>query len=48
MDMKELNAIWKERTGKDLTKEEAWKMVDFVKMILENADKNLDKELSLK
>ena len=43
--MNELNKIWKEKTGTDLTQEEAWKMVDFVKMILENADRNLDKEL---
>lgn len=42
--MNELNKIWKEKTGKDLTEAEAWKMVDFVKMILENADKNIDKE----
>lgn len=39
--MNELNSIWKEHTGADLTTEEAWKMVDFVKMILENADKNI-------
>lgn len=42
--MNELNKIWKEHTGADLTEAEAWKMVDFVKMILENADKNIDKE----
>ena len=42
--MNELNEIWKERTGNDLTEDEAWKMVDLVKMILANADKNLDKE----
>ena len=41
MRMEELNAIWKEKTGRDLTPEEAWKMVDFVKMILENADRNI-------
>lgn len=41
--MNELNAIWKEHTGKDLTNDEAWKMVEVVKMILENADKNIDK-----
>lgn len=40
--MDELNRIWKEHTGKDLTTEEAWGMVEFVKMVLENADKNLD------
>lgn len=44
--MEKLNDIWKKGTGNDLTEEEAWKMVDFVKMILENADKNLDKELN--
>jgi hypothetical protein len=40
--MNELNKIWKERTGKDLTEQEAWKMVEFVKMVLENADKNIE------
>ena len=40
--MNELNKIWKEKTGNDLTEQEAWKMVEFVKMILENADKKLD------
>lgn len=44
--MEKLNDIWKSKTGNDLTEEEAWKMVDFVKMILENADKNLDNELN--
>ena len=39
--MNELNAIWKSHTGKDLTEEEAWKMVDLVKLMLENADKNI-------
>lgn len=43
--MDELNKIWKEHTGKDLTEQEAWKMVDFVKMVMEHADKNLDKAL---
>lgn len=43
--MNELNEIWKSRTGKDLTENEAWGMVEFVKMILENADNNLDKEI---
>lgn len=42
--MNELNEIWKEHTGSDLTKEEAWKMVEFVKMVLENADKNMKGE----
>jgi len=42
--MNELNKIWKEKTGKDLTEQEAWKMVEFVKMILENADRNISKE----
>lgn len=46
--MNELNTIWKKHTGNDLTENEAWKMVDLVKMILENADKNLDKELRRK
>lgn len=40
--MQELNKIWKEKTGKDLTEAEAWKMVEFVKMVLENADRKLD------
>lgn len=42
--MSKLNKIWKEKTGKDLTEAEAWKMVEFVKMVMENADKNIDKE----
>ena len=44
--MNQLNEIWKSKTGADLTEEEAWKMVEFVGMILEHADGNLDKELS--
>ena len=44
--MEKLNDIWKSNTGSDLTEDEAWKMVDFVKMILENADRNIDKELN--
>ena len=44
--MNQLNEIWKNKTGADLTEEEAWKMVEFVGMILENADRNLDEELS--
>ena len=43
--MNELNEIWKQHTGKDLTDQEAWNMVDFVKMVMEHADKNLDKVL---
>lgn len=39
--MNELNNIWKAHTGADLTEKEAWQMVDFVKMILENTDKNI-------
>ena len=46
--MNEINKIWKSKTGKDLTQDEAWKMVEFIKMIYENADKNLDKELEKK
>lgn len=42
--MNELNTIWKKHTGADLTTEEAWKMVEFVGMLLENADKNIDKK----
>lgn len=42
MYMEKLNEIWKARTGRDLTEQEAWGMVDFVQMILENADRNLD------
>lgn len=41
--MEQLNQIWKDKTGRDLTKDEAWKMVDVVKMILSNADRNLDR-----
>lgn len=44
--MNELNEIWKSRTGKDLTENEAWGMVELVKIILENADKNLDREIN--
>ena len=44
--MNQLNEIWKNKTGADLTEEETWKMVEFVEMILEHADGNLDKELS--
>ena len=43
--MEELNKIWREHTGADLTEKEAWGMVDFIKMLLENADENLSKEL---
>ena len=43
--MNELNKIWKEHTGKDLTEKEACGMVEFVKMVMEHADKNLDKVL---
>lgn len=43
--MEELNRIWKQHTGKDLTQDEAWKMVDFVRMVLEHADKNLDEAI---
>ena len=39
--MNQLNEIWQERTGRNLTEEEAWKMVDFVKMVLEEADKKI-------
>lgn len=39
--MNELNAIWKSHTGNDLTEEEAWKMVDLIRLMLENADKNI-------
>lgn len=46
--MEQLNEIWKNKTGNDLTQEEACKMVDFVKMIFENADMNLNKELGVK
>ena len=28
--MNQLNQIWKEHTGKDLTEDEAWKMVEVV------------------
>ena len=42
--MEKLNEIWKEHTGADLTTDEAWKMVDFCKMVFENADKNITEE----
>lgn len=41
--MEKLNAIYKTKYGRDLTEQEAWKMIEFVKMILENADNNLNK-----
>ena len=40
--MQKLNEIWKDKTGNDLTAAEAWKMVELVKMIYENADRNLN------
>lgn len=40
--LKELNALWRDKFGRDLTTEEAWRMVDFVNLVLENADKNID------
>jgi len=40
--MEQINEIWKQHTGKDLTNDEAWKMVDFIKMVLENADRNIE------
>lgn len=43
--MEKLNAIYKDHTGNDLTENEAWGMVKLVKMIYENADRNLEKEL---
>lgn len=46
--MKELNELWKKKNGRDLTQEEAWKMVEFVKMLYENADRNIDEELKKK
>ena len=42
--MEKINKIWKDRTGADLTTEEAWKMAEFIKAVLEQADKALDKE----
>lgn len=40
--MDKLNQIWTNKTGRDLTEEEAWKMVEVVRLILENADKNIN------
>lgn len=45
LKIEELNKVWRTHTGTDLTEKEAWGMVDFVKMILENADRKLDEEL---
>ena len=42
--MEKINSIWKSKTGRDLTSEETWKMLDFIRMILENANKNINKE----
>ena len=40
--MEQLNEIWKNRTGENLTTDEAWKMVELVADILANADKNIE------
>ena len=40
--MEKINEIWKERTGKDLTKEEAWKMVEFIGSVLQEAEKRIE------
>ena len=48
MLMNELNKIFKKEFGRNLTTDEAWKMVEFVNLILENADKNLDKIIAQK
>ena len=40
--MEKLNAIFRKEFGRDLTEEEAWKMVDFINLVLQNADKNID------
>lgn len=42
--MEKINKVWKEHTGADLKADEAWKMVEFIKTVLEQADKKLDKE----
>lgn len=44
--MEMFNEIWKAKFGRDMTEKEAWGMVDFIKMVMENAEKNLDKALS--
>ena len=46
--MEKLNEIFKAEFGRDFTEEEAWKMVDLVSFILENADRNLDEEIAKK
>ena len=48
MLMEKLNEIFKAEFGRDLTEEEAWKMVDLVSLILENADKNIDEIMAQK
>ena len=40
--MEQLNTIWKNHTGENLTTDEAWKMVELVAAILANADKNIE------
>lgn len=40
--MEKINKIWKNHTGADLTEEEAKKMVDFIKYMLEKADKEIE------
>lgn len=40
--MEKINEIWKEHTGKDLTTDEAWKMVEFIKSVMAEADKEIE------
>ena len=46
MMMEELNKIFKKEFGRDMTLAEGWKMVEFVSMVLENADKNIDEAIA--
>lgn len=39
--MEQVNEIWKSKTGENLTDEEAWKMVDFIKTMMEIIDKEI-------
>lgn len=44
--METFNKIWKAKFGRDMTEEEAWGMVEFIRMVMEHADKKLDEALA--
>lgn len=41
--MEMINEIWKAKYSRDLTTEEAWLWADVIKMMFENADRNINK-----